>query len=287
MGLLEEEKKSQGFQVTNGKIPILLALKRVEEMKPHEETVQEDLNGIVRALQRDPTLRHPIIADSGSGAVLDGTHRLAALKQLDCRTVPAALIDYTNSLVKVERWFRMMKGESIQEFVKKIGKLSPLVESVSEAEKNLLARSNYATLRDSQHCFALKAETTAPLTLCREAFALEQVARSHRMKITYTDNADLKSQPESTILMSTIRLEKDEIIESCQRYELFPPKSTRHLIPSRPLGITVPLQWLHESKLDKAEKEFEKRLAGMTVKRLAEGSVVGSRRYMEEVLLFE
>ena len=284
---MEEETKSKGFQIADGKIPILLALKRVEEMRPHEDLVQEDLNGLVGALQRDPTLRHPIIADSVSGAVLDGTHRLAALKQLDCRTVPAALIDYQNPLVKVERWFRMMKGESIQEFVKQIGKLSPLPESVSEAEENLLARSNYATIRDSQHCFALKAETTAPLSLTREAFALEQVARSHHMTITYTDNADLKSQPESTILMSTIRLEKDEIIKSCRRHELFPPKSTRHLIPSRPLGITVPLQWLHESKVDKAEKEFEKHLAGMKVKRLAEGSVVGSRRYMEEVFLFE
>ena len=284
---MEEETKSKGFQIANGKIPILLALRRIEEMRPHEKTVEEDLTGIVRALERDPVLRHPIIADSISGAVLDGTHRLAALSRWSCLTVPAALIDYRNPLVRVERWFRMIRGESIQEFVKKIGKLSPLPESVSEAEKNLLARSSYATLRDSRHCFALKSETNSPLALCRHAFALEQIARKHYMTINYTDNDDLANQPESTILMSTIRLEKDEIVESCRRHELFPPKSTRHLIPSRPLGINVPIRWLQNSRVVEAEKEFEKHLAGMNVKRLAEGSVVGSRRYMEEVFLFE
>jgi len=39
--------------------------------------------------------------------------------------------------------------------------------------------------------------------------------------------------------------------------------------------------------MKEAETEFEKHLRAMTVRRLPEGSMVGSRRYMEEVFLFE
>src|SRR4029077_14163878 len=92
--------------------------------------------------------------------------------------------------------------------------------------------------------------------------------------------------PTST-LMSTIRLEKSEVVESCIKQKLFPTKSTRHLIPSIPLGTSVPLRWLKIANIEEAETEFEKHLTRMRVIKLPEGSVVGSRRYMEEVFLFE
>ena len=282
-----DKTSAKGFAINDAKIPILLVLRRTEDLRPHEETVQQDLEGIVRGLKRDPVLRHPIIADSVSGAVLDGTHRLAALQELDCRTVPTALIDYQNPLVQVDRWFRRMSGESIQEFVKRVRRLSPYAESTIEADKSLLARSSYASLHDNQQCFSFKAETSIPIELCRQAYSLEQTARSNHMKIAYTDTEETKDQSQSTILMSTIRLNKDEIIDSCRARQLYPPKSTRHIIPSRPLGISIPLMWLRETDISRAEEEFEQKLSRMTVRRLPQGSVVGSRRYMEEVFLFE
>ncbi len=284
---MEEATSPRGFAITTGKIPILLALKRIEELRPHEETVQDDLNGIVRALQTEPTLRHPIIADSASGAVLDGTHRLAALKQLACGTVPTALIDYQNPLVQVDRWFRTIKGHGLREFIKTVDPLSPVPVSPHEGNAGLMARSSYATVRNRHECYAFKANQTAPLELCKSAFALEQIGRANQAKIAYVDNDEMKDYPESNILMSTIRLEKRDVIDGCMRHLLFPPKSTRHLIPSRPLGIEVPLDWLRDANVESAETQFEKHLASMTVRRLPPGSKVGSRRYMEEVFLFE
>jgi L-serine kinase (ADP) len=284
---LEEATSPRGFSITAGKIPILLKLKKTEDLKPHEETVQADLLGIVKTLRRDPVLRHPIIADSASGAVLDGTHRLAALKELGCQTIPAALIDYRNPLVQVDRWFRIITGDTLQNFMKRHGQPSATSLSASEADESLLARSCYATLRDKTECLAFKSKESTPLELCRHAFHLEQIAGANDMKIVYTDNGDMDQISKSNILMSTIRLEKSEVVESCLGHYLFPPKSTRHLIPSRPLGIGVPLSWLKNPNIEEAEAEFEKHLAARRVRRLPEGSMVGSRRYMEEVFLFE
>jgi L-serine kinase (ADP) len=284
---LEQASSPRGFSITAAKIPILLALKRTEDLRPHEETVQEDLNGIVKALQHEPLLRHPIIADSTTGLVLDGTHRLAALKRLDCRSIPAALIDYQNPLIQVDRWFRTIKLQNTGDFLKRLERLAPIPMSNLEADRSLLDRSSYATLRDAHECLAFRSKDVAPLSLCRDAFVLELIARDNHEKVAYTDKEDTENLPPSTLLMSTIRLTKPEVVEYCLKNQLFPPKSTRHLIPSRPLGITVPLRWLKETNFENAEKQLENHLAEMTVERLPEGSVVGSRRYMEEVFLFK
>jgi L-serine kinase (ADP) len=284
---LEQASSPRGFAITAARIPILLSLKRTEDLRPHEETVQEDLNGIVKALQHEAILRHPIIADSKTGLVLDGTHRLAALKGLGCRSVPAALIDYQNPLVQVDRWFRIIKLENPGDLLKRLEGLTPIPTATPEADTSLLDRSSYATLRDTHQCLAFRSKDVAPLSLCRHAFALEQIARDNHAKVTYTDKGDTENLSPSTILMSTIRLTKLEVVECCLKNQLFPPKSTRHLIPSRPLGITVPLRWLKETNFEDAEGRLEKHLAAMTIRRLPEESVVGSRRYMEEVFLFE
>ena len=284
---MKETVSQHGFPIHNAKVPIILSLRRTEELRPHEETVQHDLDTIVRALQSDPVLRHPIIADIASGAVLDGTHRLAALKKLGCRTIPAALLDYQNPLVKIDRWYRTITGNDIGTFEKQVQALHPIEMSDSEADDSLLTRSSYATLRDEHDCWAFRSGSLKPLQLCKDAFQLEQTAKDCNAKISYTDKNNISELTSSSILMSTIRLAKEEVIECCTEHQLFPPKSTRHLIPSRPLGVTVPLQWLMDTNVAIAETKFQKHLASKTIRRLPEGTIVGSRRYMEEVFLFE
>ena len=285
--MLEKESSGRGFQIATGKIPILLALKRIPDLKPHEETVQNDLKAIIASLESDPLLRHPIIADSKTGAVLDGTHRLAALSRMGCLTIPTALIDYQNPLVQVERWFRTIHGNSLDTLRKRVEDLNPTAMSYSTAEKSLQSRQCYATLRNAKDCLGFPSKESEPMELCRGAFQLEQIARDGGMKISYTDTNDISKVLGSSFLMSTIRLAKKEVVSSCLKGTLFPPKSTRHLIPSRPLGVAIPLSWLKEENINEAEVRFERHLRAKTMRRLPEGSRVGSRRYMEEVFLFE
>ena len=285
---MEVDPSGKGFEIRTGKIPILLTLKLIRELKPHEETVPADLHGIVSTLKRDPVLRHPIIADSATGAVLDGTHRLAALSQLGCSTIPTALIDYQNPLVRVDRWFRLIAGENLNDFMKRTDQSqNHLASSTSEADQNLLSRLSYASLSDKRECFTFRSKGSGALEACGNAFQIEEIARNNHLKIAYTDNNDLKDLSKNTFLMSTIRVEKSEVIESCVNRTLFPPKSTRHLIPSRPLGIAFPLDWLKSKNYAEAESAFEKHILSRHIRRLPEGSKVGSRRYLEEVFLFE
>jgi L-serine kinase (ADP) len=285
---LEVDPSGKGFEINTGKIPILLTLKRIRELKPHEETVRSDLQGIVSTLERDPVLRHPIMADSTTGAVLDGTHRLAALSQLGCQTIPTALIDYQNPLVRVDRWFRVISGEDLTDFMKRTDQSrSDMATSASDADQGLLSRLSYVVLCNQRECFTFKSNGHGALEACKHAFQIEEIARNNHLKIGYTDSDDVKGLLRNSFLMSTIRVEKSEVIESCVNHTLFPPKSTRHLIPSRPLGLSFPLDWLRSKNYPEAESAFVKHIRSKHIKRLPEGSKVGSRRYLEEVFLFE
>jgi hypothetical protein len=285
---LDSDASGKGFEINNAKIPILLILKRIQELKPHEETVPRDLHGIVNTLKRDPILRHPVVADATTGAVLDGNHRLAALSQLGCYTIPTALIDYQNPLVKVDRWFRVITGENLNDFMKRTQKIpSRMAGSEAEADRTLRSRSSYATLCNKKECFMFGSNRSDALEGFQNSFRIEEIARNSHLKIAYNDNDELKELTEESFMMSTIRVEKSEVVESCMNRKLFPPKSTRHLIPSRPLGLAVPLDWLKNKNFAEAESAFVKHIRSKHVKRLPEGSKVGSRRYLEEVFLFE
>ena len=285
---METDSSGKVFEINKGKIPILLVLKRIRDLKPHEETVPTDLHGIVNTLKRDPFLRHPVIADATTGAVLDGNHRLAALSELGCYTIPTALIDYQDPLVKVDRWFRVITGESLNDFRKRTNdNESRRSASISEADRSVLSRSSYAWLGNNREWFTFGSNGPDAVEAFQKSFRIEEIARNNRLKIAYTDNDDLKELPENGFIMSTVRVEKSEVVESCMSGRLFPPKSTRHLIPSRPLGLTVPIDWLKNKNYAEAGSRFVKHVGSMHVKRLPEGSKVGSRRYLEEVLLFE
>jgi L-serine kinase (ADP) len=285
---LEVDSSGKGFEIKNSNIPILLVLKRIDELKPHEETVATDLRGIVNTLQRDPILRHPVVADSATGAVLDGNHRLAALSELGCYTIPTALIDYQNPMVKVDRWFRVITGENLDDFEKRSkDNQGHSVTSFSEADLSLLSRSSYASLWNKMEWFTFTTSGTDAVEAFQKSYRIEEIARNNHLKIAYTDTEDLTALPESSFMMSTIRVEKSEVVESCLNHRLFPPKSTRHLIPSRPLGLSVPLEWLKNTNYAEAESAFVRHIRSKHVKRLPEGSKVGSRRYLEEVFLFD
>lgn len=285
---MEVDSSRKGFEIKNSKIPILLALKRIEELKPHEETVATDLRGIVDTLQRDPILRHPVVADAATGAVLDGNHRLAALSELGCYTIPTALIDYQNPMVKVDRWFRVIVGEDLDDFMKRtMDNQAHLVTSFAEADRYLLSRSSYASLCNRMEWFTFLMNEPDAVEAFQKSYRIEEIARKNHLKIAYTDTNDLPGLPKRSFVMSTIRVEKSEVVESCINHMLFPPKSTRHLIPSRPLGLSVPVEWLKNRNYAEAESAFLRHIRSKHVKRLPEGSKVGSRRYLEEVFLFD
>ncbi len=81
---------------------------------------------------------------------------------------------------------------------------------------------------------------------------------------------------------------KQQIREFGLQNRLLPHKVTRHVIPSRPMRIDVPLELLKRPRvpLEEANREFGEMLAARHVERKVPGSIVDGRQYQEELLVF-
>ena len=284
---MEANSSLKGYTITNARIPILITLKKTSDLKPHEETIPEELKKLVKALQDNPILRHPIIADKQTGIILDGTHRLAAVRQLKCNFIPAALVDYNDPKIMIERWFRLFSGSHLTRFEDELRQLNLKEVNYNECETGLLERRWYATIERPGFCGAFPRQHSTPYEMVRDSHKIELAARKKKVKTSYQDSKSLDSEDKTGLVMSMIKISKDEVVETVSQGKLFPPKSTRHLVPSRPLGGGVPLEWLQTSDYSQAQARYHEFIQSRKVTRLPEGSRVGSRRYLEEVFFFE
>ncbi len=83
---------------------------KIEELKEHEEIRPDYLETLKNEILSDGILKMPICVDKKTCIILDGHHRLHALKRLGCKKIPVVLVDYQSQGIKVIPW---REGEMI------------------------------------------------------------------------------------------------------------------------------------------------------------------------------
>jgi len=68
----------------------------IKKLKPHEKIRPTHSRYLQQKIKRDGIFTHPIVIDRATLAILDGHHRVAALKRLGLQKIPAVLINYKN-----------------------------------------------------------------------------------------------------------------------------------------------------------------------------------------------
>ncbi|MDK2464269.1 MAG: ParB N-terminal domain-containing protein [Candidatus Korarchaeota archaeon] len=87
--------------LTSGDLSVDVSLVPIYSLRPHEMTIPARRRHLGREILEDGVLRIPVLVDRQTGALLDGHHRLAALRSLGARAVPAALVNYSSPEVEV------------------------------------------------------------------------------------------------------------------------------------------------------------------------------------------
>ncbi|MEM1619564.1 MAG: ParB N-terminal domain-containing protein [Fervidicoccaceae archaeon] len=96
-----------------------LDLLPLDVLRPHERVSEERVALVMEEISRTRALAAPILVDSKTLVVLDGHHRLEALKRLGARYAPVLLVDYDCDLVEVAAW---REGEIVtKELVRRAG----------------------------------------------------------------------------------------------------------------------------------------------------------------------
>lgn len=80
------------------------ALLPLSVVKGHEQIEEGSLADLTAHIRRSRVLSEPIWVARGSLVILNGHHRVEALRRLGADRVPAWVLDYGSDLVHVERW---------------------------------------------------------------------------------------------------------------------------------------------------------------------------------------
>lgn len=284
---------TEAFTILHPDIKLEIKLEEVEKLHIHEEVIPDILHKLTEGIRADGYFKHPVIVDSKTLVVLDGMHRVAAAENLGCRFIPVCLVDYENPNILVGSWCRVINHSSnLEKLVNSVRELGFTVEECQRDTASKLVNEQKATtsILSRSKCFAIH----GPQKTIKEIYdAIKQIELKLQAKgysIGYDTESDAKNKVSSGKALSTLivpNLSKKDVVTVALRGEVFAHKTTRHVIPVRPLFVNVPLEWLcGKLSLKKANEALVKHLSKKRVKRLPPGQVL-DRRYEEELYIFE
>jgi hypothetical protein len=73
-------------------------------LKPHEDVDPGFVRELAEDIKRCGLLKKPIVVDSETLIIIDGHHRVEALKRLGCRRIPCLFVNYRSPRIAVLSW---------------------------------------------------------------------------------------------------------------------------------------------------------------------------------------
>ena len=240
----------EAFPIIHPKIRLEIKLEKVENVYIHEEVMPSTLRKLMEDLRADDLFKHPVIVDSKTLVVLDGMHRVAAIKNLGCRFIPVCLVEYENPHIKVGCWCRVINHSSnLKKLVRSIRDAGFVVEECQreKARKLVDERKAIAVIMASSKCFAVYGPQKNIVEILEAIKQIELKLGSQGYSIGYDKESDAQkkvSSGEALSMLMAPTVSKKDVVEVALRGEVLAHKTTRHVIPIRPLFVSVPLEWL-------------------------------------------
>jgi hypothetical protein len=282
------------YVVPDKRLKLDIAIVEIDSLHLHEDVVQELLKYLMLSIKVDGCVKHPIIVDRKSLVVLDGVHRVVALRKLGIRRVPACLVDYSDPSIQVLNWYRTLTGTSdIESAMSQIRKTGCNVERISKVSEKMLGISPaVAAIRSKNRIFLIKCPFKSLQEDYRIIGKVENRLRAIGLRIRYETKRDALERlrdGQVDAVIYTPKVTKDEIVKSALSAHSFAWKATRHVVPARPVNVNVPLRLLTagDMSLAQANRELKNMLLRKRLRRFPAGTVIDGRRYEEELYAFE
>jgi len=283
---------TETFLIRHPSVRLEIKLEEVEKLHIHEEVIPDILRKLTEEIRADGYVKHPVIVDSKTLVVLDGMHRVAAIENLGCRFIPVCLVDYENPHILVGCWCRVVNHSSnLGKLVEAVREMGFTVEECQRetALKLVSERKAAISIVSRSKCFAVY----GPQEIKEIYDAIKQIEfklKSVGYSIGYDTDSDALDKVSSGKVLSMFmvpNVSKKDVVTVALRGEVFAHKTTRHIVPVRPLFVNVPLEWLYgKLSLKEANETLIRYLSKKEVIRLPPGQVL-DRRYEEELYVFK
>ena len=281
------------YVVRHGELELHITISNIADLYLHEEIVPELLDELVRAIDSDGYLKHPVIVDGGSHVVLDGMHRVAALKELGCVRVPVCFVDYESPAISVGCWYRAIKGaEAPGRVVAEVEEMGFVVEEVENVDEGRIGVSPVvAAIKALDRALFIHASFGGLKEAYDVVREVEEGLRASSFEVLYETEGDALRMLRGGLvdaLLLTPRLTKEGIIRTALSGDVFSYKATRHVVPARPLHVDVPLTLLRGDRgLDEVNDELGRMLRRRRLRLVSGGNVFEGRKYEEDIYVFE
>lgn len=283
------EQDSSELIIRHEKLDLRIYLSSLSKLLLHEETIPERVAELKREFFHDQIVKVPIVVDASTCVVLDGMHRVAALRELNCACVPVCAVDYQNPSIRVGAWYRTMSGESSPDQVKSTLSASRLMlDAFSFDMTRFMENPMLAVLFANGECYRLMSSSSQTFDTLR---ITEQCIRDLGFVIKFeTEHHAFQAliNKGTGAIMTLPKIDKASIREAGLTGQLLPHKVTRHIVPARPLGVNVPIKTLTDQtvKIAEANRRFVADLETRTITREPSGAIIDGRRYDEETFIF-
>lgn len=289
-----------GYVLDAGGVELRLEVIPVPLLVQHERVLPGVIQKLVYEFKNMAKLHDPVIVDDRHAIVLDGNHRAFVFKELGYVHIPVCKIDYTNELVQLKYWYRLVKGFGdatglLAEIQQAGGVIEPAGEG-DELRSLLMARPLSMGIQSGGRRLVatFPAGTVADGVSAYElVHGLERWIAARGHEVSYipcqhmTDQRFCDTLLPGDLVLWTPHVSKEMVVDAAMAGKVFPPKSTRHVIPARPLNVNVPVHWFAEdASLEEINIRFTSFLDGKDVRRFGQGQIIDGRYYSEELFIF-
>jgi len=200
-------------------------------LRPHEQIDPIRLEELKRQLATDGYQKDPIIVDEKYLIVIDGHHRILALKALGYSKVVAHRIKYLDDdRIILKTWHPVVKGPR----TKLLNALYPYLEA-AEGRTDTLEEPKLL-LNDAQ--YGLRASRGTIMDCLLGRFKMEYAPDLEIAK-RLVENGEYAG----AIIFEAIG--KEEVVRAALSGTVLPPKTTQHIVPEKPVDWFIPLETLN------------------------------------------
>ena len=265
-----------------------LAIVPLNELRPHEATVPKILDSIIADLKRTEFQRDPILIDRKTRTVLDGMHRRASLEAAGAKFALCAEFDYLDDSIKLERWLRYFIAPD-EKFLSRLNSLLHLhrSENFRQAIRAVDTGSSKIALLSAGDSY-VGGENWNVMKTYETVEKVDELSLEYKINLDYTpDSSKLELfTSESVYLLYPVRLSKTDVLQVANQNRVLPCKTTRHVVPVRPMGVYFPLDLLKGSSESDCEREL-KNIVKLSKIELEKRQVwYEGRRYSEPLAIF-
>ncbi len=269
-----------------------IAIEELSSLHIHEEIIPAKMGELVAKMPGDGVFIHPIIVDSASLVVLDGMHRVAAAKEIGFRYIPVCLVAYSNPHIELGGWYRMFNGLSdageTEAAIREVG-LEPVEKPYEEARRMVGAREAVMALFSRSWCYAAVGDAPDIKARYDAVKRMEVILQRGGHQMGYSTDRDAWARVDSgeySACLITPIATKREVVDTALAGRVFAQKTTRHIIPARPMNVNVPITWLRgDLGIEEVNRRLRGHLASRRLEKLPPGQTL-DRKYDEELYVF-